>query len=119
VPILDVEVVLKPEEGLRKGLAGEIADAAGEIFGSEPGGTWVKLRVLLRDQYAENGGDPPEGVWPVFVNVLKGELPDGGEMKEEAGKLATKIGRICERPKENVHILYLPPGSGRIFFGGG
>ena len=118
MPIIDVEVVMKPNEGLREGLAAEIADAAGEIFGSEPGGTWVKLRALPREQYAENEGDPPEGVWPVFVNVLKGELPEGDQMREEAGKLAAEIGRICSRPKENVHILYLPAGTGRIFFGG-
>ena len=118
MPILDVEVVLKPEERLRAGLAGEIADAAGEILGSEPGGTWVKLRELQREQYAENGGGPPEGVWPVFVEVLKGELPEGEEMRKEAGRLGTEIGRICGRPQENVHILYLPVGAGRIFFGG-
>jgi len=118
VPILDVEIVLKPDERLREGLAEEIADAAGEILGSDPGGTWVKLRELPRVHYAENEGGPTDGVWPVFVEVLKGELPQGEEMNIEAGKLAVEIGRICGRPQENVHILYLPAGAGRIFFGG-
>lgn len=118
MPILDIEIVLNPGEELREGLAGEIVDAAGEILGSEPGGTWVRLRELPRAQYAENGGGPQEEVWPVFVEVLKGELPQGDEMREEAGKLAAEVGRICARPKENVHILYLPQGKGRIFFGG-
>jgi hypothetical protein len=118
MPILDVEIVLKPEESLREGLAGEIADRAGVIFGSGPGGTWVKLRGLPREFYAENEGGPLEGVWPVFVSVLMAELPGGGEIKEGAGKLAAEFGRLCGRPKENVHILYFPAGAGRIFFGG-
>lgn len=118
MPILDVEIVLKPGERLRDGLAGEIADAAGKILGSEAGGMWVKLRELPKERYAENEGGLPEGVWPVFVEVLKGELPQGEEMGKEAAKLAVEIGRICERPQENVQILYLPAGAGRIFFGG-
>lgn len=118
MPILDVEIVLKPDERLREGLAAEIADAAGEILGSEAGGSWVKLRELPKGRYAENEGGPPEGVWPVFVEVLIGELPQGEEMGKEAAKLAVEIGRICGRPKENVHILYLPAGAGRIFFWG-
>ncbi|MCH7663623.1 MAG: hypothetical protein IH859_07115 [Chloroflexi bacterium] len=118
MPILNVEIVLNPDEELRAGLAGEIADAAGAILGSEAGGMWVKLRELPKERYAENEGGPPEGVWPVFVEVLKAELPQGEEMGKEAAKLATEIGRICGRRRENVHILYLPAGAGRIFFGG-
>jgi len=46
MPILDVEVVTAPGERLRDTLAKELAEIAGPILGSEPGGTWVKLRPL-------------------------------------------------------------------------
>lgn len=116
MPIVEVEVV--GDKKLKDGLAREIADAAGVIFEGQAGGTWVRLRRLPEGQYAENGGGPPEGVWPVFVNVLKGGADGEDERREEAGKLAEAIGALCGRPVDNVHILYLPSGAGRIFFGG-
>ena len=118
MPILNVEIVLRENETLSEDLAGNISDAAGEIFDSAAGHTWVKLREIPREYYAENGGGPPEGISPVFVSVLKRHLPDKVEMQAEAARLAAEIGRVCNRPKENVHILYLPAGAGRIFFGG-
>lgn len=116
MPIIEVEVV--GDEALREGLAGAVAEAVGHIFGSQPGGTWVRLRGLPTGQYAENGGGPPQGVRPVFVSVLKGGADGEEERRKEAGKLAEAIGAWCGRPADNVHILYLPPAAGRIFFGG-
>jgi hypothetical protein len=57
-------------------------------------------------------------VHPVFVTVLKSRLPDSDELEQEAARLAAAVARICGRPAENVHILYLPEGSGRVAFGG-
>jgi len=54
MPILDVEVVLEPGEALRLELAGELADRAGEVFGASPGTTWVKVRAIPAEHYAEN-----------------------------------------------------------------
>jgi len=116
MPVLEVEVV--GDEELGDDLAGAIAEAAGAIFGSQPGGTWVRLRGLPQPQYAENGGGPPQGVRPVFVSVLKGGMDEEDQRRAEAGRLAEAIGELCRRPADNVHILYLPPGAGRIFFGG-
>ncbi|MBW8010709.1 MAG: hypothetical protein FVQ83_05620 [Chloroflexi bacterium] len=118
MPILEVEIILRVNEKLKADLAGDISNVAGGIFNSPDGHTWVKLREMPRGYYAENGGGPPEDISPVFVSVLKRQLPGLVEMQAEAARLSAEIWVVCNRPKENVHILYLPPGAGRIFFGG-
>lgn len=118
MPILEVEIVLRVNEKLGEDLAKIISNVAGEIFNSPDGHTWVKLNEVTTGNYAENGGGPPEGISPVFVSVLKSQLPGMSEMQTEANQLAEEIGRACNRPKENVHILYLPAATGRIYFGG-
>jgi phenylpyruvate tautomerase PptA (4-oxalocrotonate tautomerase family) len=118
MPILEIEIVTRPAEVLRSDLAAEIADRAGEVFGSAPGATWVRVHALPAESYAENGGGPPAGVYPVFVSVLKSKLPDATGLEREARQLAETVGRTCSRHPENVHILYLPEGAGRVAFGG-
>ena len=118
MPILEIEIVARPGESLSPGLAAEIADRAAEILDSRPGGTWARLRTLPAEAYAENGGGPPDGVYPVFVTVLKSRLPAQDELAHEAEALAAAIGQAANRPQENVHILYLPEGLGRVAFGG-
>lgn len=118
MPILDVEIVVKDKEATTAGLASAIADAAGEVFATQLGRTWVRMRTLPRDSYAENGGGPADGILPVFVTVLKAQKPDGTKLKEEIRQLTGQVARICGRPEENVHILYLPDAAGRIAFGG-
>ena len=118
MPILDVEVVLEPGEALRPELAGELADRAGEVFGALPGTIWVKLRVIPAAHNAENQASRPTDVYPVFVSVLKAKLPPIDERQHEVARLTEVIACICRRPPENVHILYLPEGAGRMAFGG-
>jgi phenylpyruvate tautomerase PptA (4-oxalocrotonate tautomerase family) len=117
MPILDIEIVLLPGEMMSSGLAGEIADRCGDIFGSPPGNTWVKLRVTPRDHYAENGGGPA-GVCPVFVSVLRARLPAPDALRAEVARLTAAIAEATGRPAENIHIIYLPEGAGRVAFGG-
>lgn len=118
MPVLDVEIVARPGETITDDLARRIADLAGEVFQTPPGRTWVKLRTLPAAHYAENGGGPPEGVYPVFVSVLKSQQPSQEEGTTEAAKLTTAIAQACGRPRENVHVLYLPAAAGRMAFGG-
>ena len=33
-------------------------------------------------------------------------------------ELTEAVARVCDRPQENVHLQYLPPGVGRVAFGG-
>jgi phenylpyruvate tautomerase PptA (4-oxalocrotonate tautomerase family) len=118
MPILEVEVVLKDGEVVDPRAAARIADAAAAVFGTPPGNTWVRLRTLLSSGYAEDAGGPPDGVFPVFVSVLKARSGAPGEMACEAERLTRAIAPILNRPPENVHILYEPDGAGRVSFGG-
>ena len=118
MPILHVEIVVPDGVGLESGLAAKLADTAGKVFDSPPGRTWIRVYPLPRSQYAENGGGPPDNVWPVFVTVLKAEVPTLDKLRAEARALAETVGQVCQRSSENVHILYLPSALGRIAFGG-
>ena len=118
MPILDVELVVGPDETLADDLAAQLADAAGAIFASPPGNTWVRVRTLDRRSYAENGTTEPAGQRAVFVTVLRAVPPEADVLAAEVQALTSAIARICGRPPENVHTLYDPPAAGRIAFGG-
>ena len=118
MPILDVEVVLGPGESLRPELARELADGVAEVFSAPPGTTWVKLRAVPAEHYAENETAHPNDARPVFVSVLRAKLSPLNERLQEAPRLSEAVARICRRSPENVHILYLPEGAGRVAFGG-
>jgi hypothetical protein len=118
MPILDIEIVVDAGERLGQTLATQLADAAGEVFEMEPGRTWIRLHVLPRSQYAENGGGPSSDVKPVFVHVLKASIPDGEDMRREMRRLAQRVADVLRRPVDHVHVLYEPPAAGRIAFGG-
>jgi phenylpyruvate tautomerase PptA (4-oxalocrotonate tautomerase family) len=118
MPILEIEIVTRPGEVLRPKLANELADRLGEIFASTPGSTWVRLHNLPADSYAENNLNPDGTPFPVFVSILKSNLPSAEDMQSEVARLTPAIAELCDRPSENVHLLYLPPGAGRVSFGG-
>ena len=118
MPILTVKIVTNESEAIVPNLAGAIADAAGAIFGSAPGRTWVRLYRLPTAQYAENAVPPDATPHPVFVSVLKSAPPTGDALEREVAELAAAIGALCGRPSEVVHILYEPAATGRVAFGG-
>ena len=117
MPILVVEIVTRPQEKLAPSLPKVLADITGEIFGSQAGGTWVRLHTLPADRYAEGPGESGE-YFPVFVTVLKASLPSAEVLQAEVARLTRAIARACARPEENVHIVYQPAASGRVAFGG-
>jgi phenylpyruvate tautomerase PptA (4-oxalocrotonate tautomerase family) len=116
MPIVDVEIV--GVETVASDLASRLADMAGQVFGSPPASTWVRLRVLPRHLYAENATVTPEGWRSVFVTVLKAQRPMGATLEAEVRALTEGVASVCERPPENVHILYEFDAQGRIAFGG-
>lgn len=118
MPIVNVEVVVGPGEFLAPDLAARLADRAGSIFQSPAGGTWVTVRALSLQHYAESGGGPESGVRPVFVTVLKAERGSNEALAAEAKALTTAVAEACGRPAENVHVVYQPDGVGRVAFGG-
>ncbi|MFA6110532.1 MAG: hypothetical protein WDA75_17350 [Candidatus Latescibacterota bacterium] len=118
MPIIDIDIVLKPREELRHDLALDVANATGEALGVPPGEAWVKVRTIAPECYAESGGGPPEGVCPVFVSVVLADDGSREKRQEQADILATTIATVCGRRKEHVHIIFAPPARGRIAFGG-
>lgn len=104
MPIVDVEIVLRPDELVRQEMAMELANELGEIFQSPPRGTWVKVRTLSADQYAENGGTT-EGICPIFVSIIKSRLPHAGELQKETERITGAVAQVSGRSSENVHII--------------
>jgi phenylpyruvate tautomerase PptA (4-oxalocrotonate tautomerase family) len=117
VPIVDIEIVLMANEAIREETVSELAHELGEVFYSSPGRTWIKVHPLLAHQYAENGGRS-EGVYPVFVTIMKSDLPLLEEMQKEVAKITAAVAQIYGRPAENVHVIYQPEARGRVAFGG-
>lgn len=118
MPIVDVEIVRRPGEVQPPDLAKAIADHVGEIFRTPVGTTWVKLRWLLSENYAENATTHELAFFPVFVTILKASQLERSALQEEITLLTRALAILCQRPEQNVHILYLPPAAGRIAFGG-
>lgn len=117
MPIVEIEIVLKPNEIIQGEIVEELAEQLAEIFGSPKGTTWVKVRGLTYDHYAENGGTP-DRMFPVFVSILKSILPASEEMQKELEMITGAVAQIFGRPSGNVHIIYQPDGRGRVAFGG-
>ena len=120
MPIVDIEVVtgaVEPEV-IGKETLQLVADELGSVFDSEPGGTWVRLRSLDGNQYAENRAAMRGDAWPAFVHILRAELPAPAALQREMARVAEVVARTLSRPRENVHVLYAPDAKGRIGFGG-
>ncbi len=113
MPILDFEFIGgEPTDHL----AQKLADSTGEIFGSAPGHTWVKIKFIPTNQYAESNVLFETG--PVFVSVLLRQTPELVEKEKLSKKLCKVVGEITGRADENIHIIFLPEGFNSVAFGG-
>ena len=83
-----------------------------------PGQTWVRLHFLGRNAYAENERVVDADALPVFVTVLKRQVPLGAELQAEVDSLTQAIARVVARPAESVHVEYAIAAANRLAFGG-
>ena len=120
MPIIDIEIVADAPGGdpVPRATLQALTDELAAILGSGPSGTWVKIRSLPRNSYAENGGEVPASVRPTFVSVLLARLPAAEELRRYAERIASAVSTVLGRPREGVHVLFEPPAAGRIAFGG-
>lgn len=118
MPIVTIECVGNADGEWDENTTQALADGLGHLFGSAPGGTWLRLTHLPRTQYAENETLVPPNVQPTFVEVLRETWPSEADLATEAEQVAAIIARVLGRQPANVHVLYLPTAGGRIAFGG-
>lgn len=118
MPILDIEIVGDTPPSEDGAVAQLLADAAAQVFASPPATTWVRVRRLARECYAENATAVAPSEMPVFVTVMKRQVPARAELAREMAALADAIARLVGRPTSRVHIEYAAAAAGRIAFGG-
>jgi phenylpyruvate tautomerase PptA (4-oxalocrotonate tautomerase family) len=118
MPIVTVEVVADPDRVLEHSLPQSLADAVGRVLKSPPGQTWIRLRSLRRDEYAENEAIVDSAELPVFVSVLERQPLAGATLQAEVTALTLAIAHVIGRPVTCVHVEYAPAAVGRAAFGG-
>ena len=118
MPIVTIELLEDDAEQTPSQPLQPLADKLGSLFGSRPAETWVKVRSLPRNRYAENGVEVAPSVRPVMVEVIKSNLGPRAELASEAELISKLIASHYDRPQENVHVIYQTDAAGRIAFGG-
>ncbi|MBL8519805.1 MAG: hypothetical protein JNK75_03955 [Betaproteobacteria bacterium] len=118
MPIVDVDLVETEGQARPAGLARALADRLGAFWGMPSGRVWVRLSFRAADAYAENGIDAAATPAPVFATILHAHLPDADGLAREAGNLARTISEVVGCHADRVHVVYAPPGAGRVAFGG-
>jgi phenylpyruvate tautomerase PptA (4-oxalocrotonate tautomerase family) len=99
-------------------VAQALADAIGRALESPPGQTWVRVASLARDRYAENEATVDAAQLPVFVTILKKQIPPPAELAGEVTALTEAVAQVVGRPAACVHVEYAPAAAGRLAFGG-
>jgi phenylpyruvate tautomerase PptA (4-oxalocrotonate tautomerase family) len=119
MPIVDIERVLAEDANAAPhGLAPALAAAAGRVFGSAPGRTWVRLRALPAAAYAENDAVLDADALPVFVTVLHAHPPTGDALAAQVVALTDGLAAVLGCDAQRVHVQMAPAGAGRQAFGG-
>lgn len=118
MPILDIQIVGPVPGSVRADLARRLAEAVGDALAAPPGSTWIRVHDIPEADYAENGGGDPGDALPVFVALLLADPPEGEARAAQIERLTPAIAAACGRPADRVHLLYEPPGRGRMAFGG-
>ena len=118
MPIVDIEIVGDVAQPVAGTLAQALADEAARVFASKPANTWVRVRTLARESYAENAIAVAPSDLPVFATVLQRQPPERIALAREIAALTQAIARTVGRSADRVHIEYAPAAAGRMAFGG-
>ena len=118
MPIVDLEFIYESGQETPRVLASTLASVLGAVFGTPPGRTWVRVRVLPSDAYAENDRALAPDQLPVFITVLQAHWPAGNAMAEQILEVTRAAAQCLSIPPERVHVQYAPPAAGRQAFGG-
>lgn len=118
MPIVDVEVVCGSEREAPPVSAAALASVLGAVFGSSPGRTWVRVRLLPSSAYAENECEVGTEQLPVFVTVLQAHWPAEEAFAEQVRQVTRAVAACLELSPERVHVQYAPAAAGRQAFGG-
>jgi phenylpyruvate tautomerase PptA (4-oxalocrotonate tautomerase family) len=118
MPIVTVEVVAGANDPVVQDVAQSLADAIGHALESPPGQTWVRVRSIARDHYAENDTLLDAAQLPVFVTILKMRTPELAKLEGEVTALTRAVAQVIGRPATCVHVEYAPAAAGRLAFGG-
>ena len=116
MPVIDVEIVGDVQTNAELGR--RLADALGDALESQPGRTWVRVRHLPRDNYAESGGPLDDTIRQVFVTIMERRRPHGDVLLRRIDKVTSVVADVIERDAHNVHVFYAEDGAGRVAFGG-
>jgi phenylpyruvate tautomerase PptA (4-oxalocrotonate tautomerase family) len=118
MPMLDVTVVLHGGESLARDLAQRLADAAAPVFAAAPGTVWVTLTDVPGHRYAESSCAVADTPRPAFVRITQSGEPAPADRADQARRLVATLAPLLSRDPSHVHLIYAPPGAGRIAFGG-
>lgn len=116
MPVVDVEIVGDADGAGSPAQA--LADALGAVFASPAGRTWVRVRRLAADAYAENALPVQADALPVFVSVLHAHPPSGAALAAQAAAVTAAVARVLGRDPVRVHVQFAPVAAGRQAFGG-
>lgn len=119
MPIADIELICETAQSVPSaGLAQQLANELGRVFSSPPGGTWVRVRTLAPEQYAENDAEPGASEFPIFVTLLLGQLPVAAALEQQVIAVTAAVARVTGKDEQRIHVQYAPAASGRQAFGG-
>jgi phenylpyruvate tautomerase PptA (4-oxalocrotonate tautomerase family) len=118
MPIVDIEIVGDCSAQSSASRATALANALGTVLGTPHGRTWVRVRLLEREAYAENETTLSDEDLPVFITVLHARPPAGEALADEAKAITVAVARYLARPEERVHVQYAAAALGRQVFGG-
>ena len=121
MPIIDVELVCHSEAEFGVVSIDALANALGNALGTVPGRTWVRMRYLGSNAFAENqvsaAAIASQGL-PVFVTVLVTRPPEMRALTAEIETITAIVATCVGRSPERVHVQYAPAAAGRQAFGG-